>query len=500
MSRFTIRQRIVGSFAVVLVIMFAMGGVVHGYLQRIAAETRDVELDSLPSLYNAAEIMISIEEGQWLLQERIAETALGRRSDLDASLRANRERVDKAIASYEAVAAGDRERELLAAVRQARADYVLAQRQILENAAAGREQQAEAQAREQLNPELAKLRAAVEALMNFDKQEAAGEMRQFFVAVAAAEKGIVAGGAAALLLGVLCGYLLLRSISRPLRALGADLADSGARVRNSVNQVAATAKQQHATATEIAATTTEIGATSREISATAKELVKTVNEVAGVADQAASSADRGRAGLAQMEATMGRIVEAVAAINAKLGVLNEKAGNINQMVLTITKVADETNLLSLNAAIEAEKAGEHGRGFGVVATEIRRLADQTAIATYDIEQMVKEIQSALSAGVMGMDKFSEEVRQGLQEVHQVSGQLTDIIQQVQTLAPRVEAVNEGMQAQSTGAEQINEALSQLTEAAQQTVESLSQSNSSIDALNHVVGGLSRGVEHLKAIV
>jgi len=120
-------------------------------------------------------------------------------------------------------------------------------------------------------------------------------------------------------------------------------------------------------------------------------------------------------------------------------------------VTTITKVADQTNLLSLNAAIEAEKAGEYGRGFAVVATEIRRLADQTAVATYDIEQMVKEMQSAVSAGGMGMDKFSEEVRRGVNEVQQVSHQLTQIIQQVQALMPRFESVNEGMQAQATGA-------------------------------------------------
>ena len=113
---------------------------------------------------------------------------------------------------------------------------------------------------------------------------------------------------------------------------------------------------------------------------------------------------------------MRHVMEAAGSINAKLAVLNEKAGNINQVVTTITKVADQTNLLSLNAAIEAEKAGEYGRGFAVVATEIRRLADQTAVATYDIEQMVKEIQSAVTAGVMGMDKFSEEVRRGMQEV------------------------------------------------------------------------------------
>ncbi len=111
-------------------------------------------------------------------------------------------------------------------------------------------------------------------------------------------------------------------------------------------------------------------------------------------------------------------------VNAKLAILNEKAGNINQVVVTIVKAADQTNLLSLNAAIEAEKAGEYGRGFAVVATEVRRLADQTAVATYDIEQMVREIQSAVSAGVMGMDKFSEEVRRGMAEVRQVGEQLS----------------------------------------------------------------------------
>ena len=150
------------------------------------------------------------------------------------------------------------------------------------------------------------------------------------------------------------------------------------------------------------------------------------------------------------------------------------------VVTTITKVADQTNLLSLNAAIEAEKAGDYGRGFGVVATEIRRLADQTAVATNDIEQMVKEMQSAVAAGVMGMDKFSEEVRQGVQVVQQVSEELSQIIQHVQALAPNFVIVSEGMQSQSLGALQISDALSQLTEVAKQTVESQRQSNSAIE--------------------
>jgi methyl-accepting chemotaxis protein WspA len=272
---------------------------------------------------------------------------------------------------------------------------------------------------------------------------------------------------------------------------------SSTQVNSSVSDIASTAKEQHATATEIAATTTEIGATSREISATSKELVKTMHQVSEVAEQSARLASSGQAGLSHMEDTMRQVMEAAGSINAKLAVLNEKAGNINQVVTTITKVADQTNLLSLNAAIEAEKAGEYGRGFAVVATEIRRLADQTAVATYDIEQMVKEIQSAVAAGVMGMDKFSEEVGRGVQQVQEVGGQLSQIIAQVQALAPRVESVNEGMQAQSTGAEQISQALSQLTEAARQTVESLGQSSQAIGELNKVSSSLREGIARFK---
>jgi methyl-accepting chemotaxis protein len=285
----------------------------------------------------------------------------------------------------------------------------------------------------------------------------------------------------------------LANMVEQLSSLVGEVQRSGIQVNASVNEIAATARQQQATAAEIAATTTEIGATSKEISATSKELVKTMSEVSTVADQSAALAGSGQAGLTRMEETMRQVMEAAGSINAKLAVLNQKAGNITQVVTTITKVADQTNLLSLNAAIEAEKAGEYGRGFAVVATEIRRLADQTAVATFDIEQMVKEIQSAVSAGVMGMDKFSKEVRRGIQDVQQVGNQLTQIIHQVQTLAPRFEAVNEGMQAQATGAEQISHGLTQLTEAAQQTVESLHQSNAAIDGLNQAATQMRNGV-------
>lgn len=294
----------------------------------------------------------------------------------------------------------------------------------------------------------------------------------------------------------LMGNTLAKMISN-LSILAGHVQKAAIVMNTSVTDIAATAKEQQATTSEVAATTTEIGATSKEIYATSKELLKTVNEVTTGAEETANLANSGQASLARMEDTMGLFTEAVGSINAKLAVLNEKAANINQVVTTITKVADQTNLLSLNAAIEAEKAGEYGRGFAVVATEIRRLADQTAVASFDIEQMVKEMQSAVAAGVMGMDKFGEQVRRGVGEVQQVSSHLAQIIQHVQALTPRFSAVHEGMQAQALGADQITQALSQLSEATQQTADSLRQSNLSIDQLHDASRGMLTSLDGFK---
>jgi len=289
----------------------------------------------------------------------------------------------------------------------------------------------------------------------------------------------------------------LNRLADDLSVLVGQVQRSGIQVNMTATEIASIAREQQSTTTEIAATTAEIGATSKQISATSHELDKTVNEVSVVAGQTGELAGSGQAGIARMENTMRAIMEASGSISGKLAVLNEKTANINSVVTTITKVADQTNLLSLNAAIEAEKAGEYGLGFAVVAMEIRRLADQTAVATYDIEKMVKEMQSAVSAGVMGMDKFSEEVRRGVDEIRQVSTQLAQIINQVQTLTPRFQTVNEGMHAQATGAQQISETLTQLSEAAHQTADSLRQSNISIDQLNEAARGLQTAVARFK---
>ncbi len=538
MKNWTIRQRLLGSFGLLLALVALVGSIAFIQTARVKKQAVSASTDSVPGLYNSMRINSDLAMNYALSAESVSQTDVLATEKLEQRLKANQASLNESTRRYEQTIVRAQDRADFDAFKDAQASYANLQQQLLQLNADLKFKEANQLWREQLDPAFEKARAAIQVVVDLNKASADRSMAAIMDSLSQTVGEFVVDFVVMVGLIAICAHHLIGAISKPLArltdcvnllrtgdfskrvtldrrdefhilaegfnrmtdelaALVGQVQNSSGQVNTSVNEIAATSKQQQATANSIAVTTMQIGATSKEISATAKELVATMSEVSHVAEQSATLAGSGQTGLSHMEETMRQVMEAAGSINAKLAVLNEKASNINQVVVTITKVADQTNLLSLNAAIEAEKAGEYGRGFAVVATEIRRLADQTAVATYDIEQMVKQIQSAVAAGVMGMDKFSEEVRRGMEEVQQVGGQLSQIIHQVQALAPRVESVNEGMQAQATGAEQISQALTQLTEAAQQTVESLSQSSFSIDELNKVSSNLRSGVSRFR---
>ena len=495
MKDWSIRRRILVSFGFILVLVVGMGIVAlhpsRAHRSRGHGGADGLHRRDCPTAWRFKHAWSNdflLTEGHALQPDPVIRQAL------ETRLRAGRADLDRLLAAYETHGSSPEERQSLEAFKSARQAYTQIQDEILKTEADS-EDAPEAVSRidAQLDDRVRRRGAAIQAVVSLNRTDADASAQQIVADVTSSQASVIAGVVVSLVVVFVMRREPPAGDRRSWRRWSSQVQQSGIQVNTSVTEIAATAKEQQATANEIAATTTEIGATSREISATSKELVRTMSDVARVAEQSATLAGAGQVGVTQMEDTMRHVVEAAGAVNAKLATLNEKAGNISQVVTTITKVADQTNLLSLNAAIEAEKAGEYGRGFAVVATEIRRLADQTAVATYDIDQMVKAIQSAASAGVMSMDKFSEEVRRGMQVIQEVGGQLSQVIQQVQALAPRFEAVTEGMQAQATGAEQITEALTQLSEAARQTVESLRQSNLAIDELNQVALSLRSGV-------
>lgn len=539
MKNWTLRQRILASFAVIIAIMLLMVVVSYTRLLSIQSSEEAVSDDALPGVYFSTLVRSAWGESYIRTLELIGEGKARELTRAEQDQYADFEtRLQTQIDGYKKTIFDDTDRNNFNTFEKQRETYSRLLNDVIKAYQNGDYASARTEFYGQVNPVWLQGRKQLNDLIVANKAVADQAASNIASAVVTAKVTLGISLIVAILAAGACGLLLMRTILAPmnrivrildtmrtgdlssrlkldrndefgtvqtgfndmiteLAALVSQAQRSSVQVTTSVTEIAATSKQQQATATETAATTTEIGATSREIAATSRDLVRTMTEVTSAADQASILAGSGQQGLARMEDTMHSVMGAADLVNSKLAILNEKAGNINQVVVTIVKVADQTNLLSLNAAIEAEKAGEYGRGFAVVATEVRRLADQTAVATYDIEQMVREIQSAVSAGVMGMDKFSEEVRRGMFEVTQVGEQLSQIIHQVQALAPRVLMVNEGMQAQATGAEQINQALVQLGDASSQTVESLRQASFAIDELSQVAVGLRSGVSRFK---
>ena len=218
----------------------------------------------------------------------------------------------------------------------------------------------------------------------------------------------------------------------------------------------------------------EVSAASTEIAASAEEMSASVNEVAGQSSKAAQAAsDSGRVaqeGRVVVQKTvegMGRINDAVVASAASVGELGKRGEQIGQIVQVINDIADQTNLLALNAAIEAARAGEHGRGFAVVADEVRKLAERTTRATEEIGESISLIQSETSAAVGRMNDGKVSVEEGVGQATAAGGSLQQIVQHAGEVSQMITAISAAAEEAGAGATQSAAAASQLSSKAEQ---------------------------------
>jgi len=250
-----------------------------------------------------------------------------------------------------------------------------------------------------------------------------------------------------------------------LRSLAEEVQMARLELDEVAREVMETSDREAKAASGFGASTTEIAAAVREIAATTSELAGEVRRVDTRAAETARTMETDRSRLDDMSESMHAVEDATSGIGNRLGDINQRATEITGVVETIGRIAEQTNLLSVNAAIEAEKAGEYGTGFLVVAREIRRLADQTANATGDIAATVSEMQSAVSSGVMEMDRYTDRVRRAVEQASEVSRGLSTAIHAASENAGAFGRVADGVDSQAAGAQQIDEAMDGLSNSA-----------------------------------
>ncbi len=224
---------------------------------------------------------------------------------------------------------------------------------------------------------------------------------------------------------------------------------------------------------DVSGVTNEVASAATQIAASSEEMSAAVGEVARQSAQASTSADNSgkiaNEGGTIVRHTIDRMKEIESAVNesaASVTTLGKRGEEIGQVIGVINDIADQTNLLALNAAIEAARAGEHGRGFAVVADEVRKLADRTTKATEEIAHSIKAIQGETTTAVDRMNRGSEQVRSGVENALKAGESLEQIVGGAKDVAAMITSISAASEEAGAGAGQSASAAAQLSEKAE----------------------------------
>jgi methyl-accepting chemotaxis protein len=364
---------------------------------------------------------------------------------------------------------------------------------------------------------------AIQELVDLNVNEAASTYQKDLAAYHTSFAFMIAIALFAALFMMVVGLLIARSISNPLKAvfdtlakvasgdltarstittrdemgmlagevneMGERLMSTMSRVAQSSVQLSSAANQLHATAEgiaagaeEVASETYTVATASEEMAATSADIAKNCHLAATGGKEATDRAETGSSVVEQTVLVMGRIASQVQSSAATVAGLGERSDQIGEIVGTIEDIADQTNLLALNAAIEAARAGEQGRGFAVVADEVRALAERTTRATREIGEMIKSIQSETKGAVGAMEGGVREVETGTREAAKSGQSLQEILAQISEVTAQVDQIATAAEEQTATTEDIAGHINRITEVVRTTTKG---AHDSADAASHL---------------
>jgi methyl-accepting chemotaxis protein len=291
-----------------------------------------------------------------------------------------------------------------------------------------------------------------------------------------------------------------RAINRTLESMHAmvtSIKDTAAQVASASTQLYATSEQIATGAEEVAAQAGTVATASEEMTCTSSEIAKNCLMAVESSKLAGDSAESGAAVVQETVAEMNRIAERVKESAQTVESLGARSDQIGEIVGTIEDIADQTNLLALNAAIEAARAGEQGRGFAVVADEVRALAERTTRATREIGAMIKAIQVETKSAVSSMEEGVKEVEKGTADAARSGQALQEILEQANSVTMQINQIATAAEQQTATTNEITNNIQQITEVVHETAKGSQESASAASQLSRLAEELQDLVNRFK---
>ncbi len=530
----SVGSKIISTITLIMLMSVLVGGVSLTKLARVASVTDDIGMSGMPHVIDLAKLRNSVDtyrrsELQFYLKN--SDDDFKKYQDRMAKMQEEMKGVKDAFLKRMLT---EDEKKQISAFDAAWQSYTANAQKALALVREGRPDEAQAITRgegkkfyDQANQILGELQVSnqKEADEGIKKAHKATSSARFWVIV------LVIAGALA---GILFGILTSRAISLPIRRLGADaeqvatgdlgvvvdvdshdevgqlaqsfekminslremigtLADSSSQISNSSGEMRSNAEKMASGAEEVAVQAITVATASEEMSATSGDIAQNCQLAAESAQRANNAAEQGGVVVEKSIAVMHRIAERVQSSASTVEALGKRSDEIGAIVGTIEDIADQTNLLALNAAIEAARAGEQGRGFAVVADEVRALAERTTKATREIGLMIKAIQGETKTAVAAMEEGVAEVEQGTEEAARSGEALRNIQDEINALHLQVQQIATAAEEQTATTSEISNNIHQITNVAQNTVDG---ARSTATAAQH----LSRLAEELQRVV
>jgi methyl-accepting chemotaxis protein len=289
----------------------------------------------------------------------------------------------------------------------------------------------------------------------------------------------------------------MKTMTENLRSIIGQVAGTSNQVATASSQLHSTAERIATGAEEVAAQASSVATAGEEMSATSGDIAQNCQLAAEGAERASKSAQNGAAVVEGTISVMNQIAEKVHESAKTVESLGARSDQIGAIIGTIEDIADQTNLLALNAAIEAARAGEQGRGFAVVADEVRALAERTTRATREIGEMIKAIQNETRGAVSSMEQGVSQVMNGTTEAARSGEALRDILQQVNDVAMQVHQIATAAEEQTATTGEISNNMLQITTVVQTTAQGAHESATAAAQLSGNAEELQRLVHRFK---